>query len=166
MQAEELGSLTLFAGLTRDQLEHLARLFEVIDYPAGAQILAAGDRASQLYIAQTGEVVIRYRPYDGGSIDIATIPAGGAFGWSAALKRAYYTSSAVCRTDVRALTIRAHDLHQIMADDPEVGGVLLERTALIAGSRLDSLGQQVVRLLQPKTPPRRRPRSASAPPMR
>jgi hypothetical protein len=56
MQAEELGSLTLFAGLTRDQLEHLARLFEVSDYPAGAQIFAAGDRANQLYIAQTDEV--------------------------------------------------------------------------------------------------------------
>jgi len=152
MRADYLAALPLFAGLAPAHLERLIPLFEVQVYSPGAEIFAAGDRASRLYILRTGEVVIRYRPYDGGSLDIATIQPGGAFGWSAALKRAYYTSSALCQTEVELLTIRAQALHQIMSDDPEVAGVLLERAAQMAGSRLDSLGEQVIRLLKSKPP--------------
>ncbi len=150
MPTEALASLPLFAGLGANQLARLGELFELVAYPAGSEIFVAGDRASRLYIVRSGEVLIRYQPYDGGSLDIATIQPGGAFGWSAALKRSYYTSSALARTEVQVLTIDAHDLHQIMAEDPEIGSVLLERAALIAGSRLDSLGRQVIELLQPQ----------------
>lgn len=161
MEAEELVTLPLFAGLSVSQVERLAGHFQTVGYLLGAEIFTAGDRAAQLYVLRSGEVVIQYRPYDGGSLDIATIQPGGAFGWSAALKRAYYTSSAVCRTEVEVLTIRAQELHQIMADDPELAEVLLERTALIAGSRLDGLGRQVIKLLQPKT---RKPHAKGADP--
>jgi CRP-like cAMP-binding protein len=150
MDAAELARHPLFADLTPEQTTRLAGHFAVVDFAAGAEIFAAGDRASQLYVLRSGEVVIQYRPYDGGSLDIATIQPGDAFGWSAALKRAYYTSSAVCRSEVQVLTIGTQDLHHIMADDPEMAGVLLERTAQIAGSRLDSLGRQVIGLLRPR----------------
>lgn len=149
MHAEELEPLPFFAELSPSQLQRLAQCFEVVDYPAGALIFAAGDRANRLYIVHTGEVVIRYQPHDGGALDIATLTAGGTFGWSAALKRTYYTSSALGVTAVQALTIAARDLHQIMAADPALGEVLLARAAQLASSRRDNLGQQVIRLLKP-----------------
>ena len=151
MKLEELGSIPLFAGLSPNQLERLAILFEVVAFPAGAAIFTAGDRASGFYVVRSGEVVIRFHPYDGGSLDIATIEPGGAFGWSAAFRRARYTSSAVCRTAVVALTIQADELHRVMVDDPEFARVLLEHTGQLAGSRFDSLGRQVIRRLKPKT---------------
>ena len=151
MHADDLARLPMFAGLSPDQLARLEGHFEVVGYMEVTEIFAAGDRADQLYILRSGEVVIRYRPYDGGSLDVTLIQPGGAFGWSAALKRAYYTSSAFCRTDVQVLSISANALHKIMSDNSELAGLLLERTALIAGSRLDSLGRQVIELLQPKT---------------
>ena len=98
---------------------------------------------------RSGVVVIRFHPYDGGSLDIATIEPGGAFGWSAVFRRTSYTSTAVCRTEVVALTIQADDLHRVMVDDPEFARVLLEHTGHLAGSRFDSLGRQVIRRLQP-----------------
>jgi CRP/FNR family transcriptional regulator, cyclic AMP receptor protein len=164
MHVDELARLPIFAGLSPEQLTRLAGHFNVVGYQAGTQIFAAGDRADQLYVLRSGEVVIRYRPYDGGSLDVALIQPGGAFGWSAALRRAYYTSSALSRTEVEVLTISANALHQVMSDDLELAGVLLERTALIAGSRLDSLGRQVIKLMQPKThkpPAKRGARSSS-----
>jgi CRP-like cAMP-binding protein len=148
MPADVLAALALFEGLRAEQLNRLAELFRLVDYPAGTAIFAAGDRASHLYVICAGEVVISYKPYDGPPLDIATVPAGGAFGWSAALKRSYYTSGAVARTDVQALVISAQDLHRIMAEDPEIGGVLLERAARLASSRLDGLGRQVIQLLR------------------
>jgi CRP-like cAMP-binding protein len=156
MQTETLASLPLFAGLEAHHLQRLAQLFTVSDYAAGVLIFAAGGRADHLYIVQAGEVVIRYQPHDGGSLDIATIRAGEAFGWSAALKRPYYTASAVSVTAVQALTIRARELHRVMASDPQIGSVLLERATRMAGTRVDDLGQQVIELLTP-LPPKRPP---------
>ena len=155
---EALSAFPLFAGLSPLQLERLAPLLVMENYPAGSEIFAAGDRASRLFILHTGVVVIRYKPYDGDALDLTTIHPGGAFGWSAALRRSYYTCAAVARTEVRVLVIRAHDLHQRMAQDPELSGVLLERAAQMASSRFDSLGREVMRLLKP----RRRPRAARA----
>jgi CRP-like cAMP-binding protein len=150
MKLEELGSIPLFAGLSPSQLERLAKLFEAVAFPAGAPIFTAGDRASRFYVVRSGEVIIRYHPYDGGSLDIATIEPDGAFGWSAAFGRSYYTSSAICRIDVAAFTVRAHDLNEIMADDPQFARALLEYTSQSARSRFDSLSQQVIRLLKHK----------------
>lgn len=148
--SEALAALPLFAGLSPAQLEGLSQLLELENYPAGSQIFAAGDRSTRLYILRAGEVAIRYKPYDGDPLDITTIGPGGAFGWSAALKRSYYTCAALARTDVQVLAINAHKLHQHMARDSELSGVLLERAAEIASSRFDSLGREVMRLLKPK----------------
>ena len=158
MKLEGLGSIPLFAGLSPSQLGRLAKLFEAVVFPAGAPIFTAGDRASRFYVVRSGEVVIRFHPYDGGSLDLATIEPGGAFGWSAAFRRASYTSSAVCRTEVVALTIQADNLHQVMVEDPEFAQGLLEHTGQLVGSRFNSLGQQVIRKLKPHQThtPRRR----------
>ncbi|MEP7356889.1 MAG: cyclic nucleotide-binding domain-containing protein [Anaerolineales bacterium] len=142
--------LPVFAGLSPSQLERPAALFKSVAFPAGAAIFAAGDRASSLYVVQSGEVVIRFHPYDGEALDIATVTAGSAFGWSAAFRRSYYTSSAICRTDVIALAMEARDLHQIMSDDPQLARTLLERASQAATSRFDGLGRQVIQLLKPK----------------
>src|SRR5688572_15645301 len=66
MHADELARLPMFAGLTPEQLTRLAGHFKVMGYQEGKEIFAAGDRADQLYLLRSGEVVIRYRPYDGG----------------------------------------------------------------------------------------------------
>jgi len=150
MDSEILKSLPAFAGLSPGQVERQAELFRAVMFPAGAVVFAAGDRADSLYVVESGEVIIRYHPYDGGALDIATIHAGGAFGWSAALRRSYYTASAICRTDVTAFAIQGHDLHQTVADNPEFANELLEHASQTACSRFDGLGQQIIRMLKPR----------------
>ena len=152
MKLEEFGSIPLFSSLSPGQLERLVELFEAATFPAGAAIFTAGDRASRFYVVRSGEVVIRFHPYDGGSLDIAVIQPGGGFGWSAACRRASYTSSAICRTDVVVLAIQADDLHKVMVDEPEFARILLEHTGQLAASRFDSLGRQLIRRLRPYQP--------------
>jgi len=151
MKSQELGLLPIFAGAGPRQLERLAKLFTAVTFAPGCAIFTAGDRATRLYVVRSGEVVIRFLPNDGGSLDLTTVRAGEAIGWSAALRRSYYTSSAICLTDVVALSIQAHDLHAIMAGDPQLARALLERAAPPARSQMDSLGQQVIRLLKPQS---------------
>jgi CRP-like cAMP-binding protein len=150
--AEALAALAWPDRLETSQLQRLAACFRFVAFPAGTQIFAAGDPASALYLVCSGEVVIRYHPYDGGTLDVAGIPPGGAFGWSAALRRSIYTSSAIARTEVQALVIAAADLHHLMSTDPELSRWLLEGASQVAGSRFDRLGQAVISRLKPHPP--------------
>jgi CRP-like cAMP-binding protein len=147
---EGLAALARPNRLDAGQLQQLAACFRFVSYPAGTQIFAAGDPASSLYFVCSGEVFIHYHPYDGGVLDIAAIPTGGAFGWSAALKRAVYTSTAIARTDVQALAAAAADLHRLMSTDSELSRRVLERATQTAGSRFDGLGREVIRRLLPR----------------
>ena len=147
VRSQELACLPVFTGLPTNQLKRLARLFGRARFAAGDRVFAAGDAASQLYVLEAGEVVIRFEPDDGGCLDIASLYPGSAFGWSAAMKRAYYTASAICRTDVQALAIQATDLFRLMSENAALHEVLLERIAEIAASRLNNLGRQVIRSL-------------------
>ena len=148
MQAEELARLLVFSGLRTEQLARLVPLLQWVHFSAGIRVFAAGDLAHQLYIVKSGAVSIHYHPYDGGCIEVATVQSPGAFGWSAVLQRAYYTSSATCQTEVVALALHTDDLHQIMAADVELSDRLLENFGQLAANRLEGLGRQVIQRLQ------------------
>ncbi len=137
MNSQELARLPLFEGLTPEQLAALAPLFRRETFPASATMFNQGDRASDMYVVEAGEVVIRFFPYDGGSLDIETIRPGGLLGWSAAIGRADYTSAAVCLSAVRALAIKGRDLRRVMRADKNLRAVLSERIARIVAHRLE-----------------------------
>jgi CRP-like cAMP-binding protein len=148
MQTEELARLSVFSGLQADQLARVCPLLRWLRFGAGQTVFAAGDPANRFYVVISGEISIRYHPYDGGCVEVATVRSDGAFGWSAILKRAQYTATAVCRTDVEALAIHTNDLHRVMSADVALGDRLLENLGQIAANRAEGLGRQVIRLLQ------------------
>lgn len=147
MLPEELARLPLFAGLAPAHLALLAPLFRPVHFAAGAKAFAEGDAASFVYVLVSGDVTIQFRPSDGGCLDIARIRQGGVFGWSAALGRPVYTSSAVCGTPVETLAAQAAELRRVMLADAELGAVLLERMADVVVSRLEGLRAQLTTLL-------------------
>ncbi len=143
MDSQELARLSLFEGLTPEQLTALALLFRRETFPVGATIFNQGDRASDLYVVEAGEVVIRFFPYDGGSLDIETIRPGGLLGWSAAIGRADYTSAAVCLSAVQALAIKGRDLRRVMRADKSLRALLSERLARLLANRLGHFHAQL-----------------------
>jgi CRP-like cAMP-binding protein len=136
MDTHELAQFSLFDGLTPEQLHLLAPLFRRESFEAGATILKQGERAANLYMLETGEVVIRYRPYDGGSMDLETIKPAGLLGWSAAIGRSEYTSSAICLTPVTVIAIQGRDLRRLMRADKKLRALLSKRMASLVANRL------------------------------
>ena len=53
--------------------------------PRDTHVFEQGQLSDYLYILTSGKVIIRYKPYDGPPLTVATIGPGGVFGWSAAL---------------------------------------------------------------------------------
>jgi CRP-like cAMP-binding protein len=138
----------VFSGLRTDQLARVRPFLRWLHFGAGQTVFAAGDPANRLYVVVCGEVSIRYHPYDGGCVEVATVRQDGAFGWSAILKRDQYTATAVCRTDVEALAIHTDNLQCVLAADVAMGDRLLENLGQLAANRAEGLGRHVIRLLQ------------------
>jgi len=139
--------LSIFAGLDGNQIHQLSQFIEECQFPKDYVIFEQNDSADHLYILLSGEVVIRYKPYDGPSLLVARIEPGGVFGWSAALRREAYTSGAQAAQDSAAYCIRGADLAIIYREYPETGKVFLERLAGVIAERLRSTHAQVLKIL-------------------
>jgi CRP-like cAMP-binding protein len=116
--------------LSADQVQRLVGVMQPMTYPAGTTIFGAGDRAICFYFVGSGQVAIRYHPYDGSVFDVDLITPGNAFGWSALRKHARYTASAVARTEVLAYVVNAADLHRLISADPDLGRLIFEQAIL------------------------------------
>jgi CRP-like cAMP-binding protein len=140
--------LPLFEGLTPAQIESLAPLFNLCEYPAGTLLFAQGDPAENLYLVVAGEVVVNFKPDDAPPLVVAHLKAGSVVGWSAALGSHTYTSGAQCATAARLLCARGAALRDLCEQDSLVGAVLLDRLATAIAQRLSKAHDQVVLLLR------------------
>jgi CRP/FNR family transcriptional regulator, cyclic AMP receptor protein len=147
MLAQDLNYVSLFRNLTDDQLAQIVPLIETCKYAADDFIFEQGHAAGYLYLVVQGEVNIRYKAYDGPVISVARVGPGGIFGWSAALGREKYTSSAVCTEDSQVFRIHSDELRRMCDENPETGVVLLERLAIAIVGRETRKQSQVVTML-------------------
>ena len=66
------GRISVFRGLSPEQLALLRPMFVRIFHPTGYHIFEQGDQAVFFYILMSGEIAIRYKPEDG---PVLTVPA-------------------------------------------------------------------------------------------
>jgi CRP-like cAMP-binding protein len=147
MLAQDLAIVSLFSNLTSEQLAQIVPLIEPCHYSQDEFIFEQGAPADNLYVIIQGEVNIRYKAYDGPVMSVARVGPGGVFGWSAALGRENYTSSAVCTEDSRVFRICGRSLHRLIEQDPKTGAILQERLAIAIAGRETYKQSQVVTLL-------------------
>ena len=143
----DLVKLSIFQGLNRDQLDLLAPLMEVSKFPAGSTIFLQGQQATHLYLIMRGEIEVRFKPYDGPPLTVSRMHAGDVFGWSSALGRNVYTSSAVASADSEAFLISGSDLHDLCEQHPDAGVVILEKLASAIAERLENTHAQIMSIL-------------------
>ena len=147
MERESLKAIPLFQDLAPEHLELLASNFQRESFDAKIVIFAQGDRAKKLYVLVSGKVGIEYKPHDGDLLTVAEIQEDGVFGWSAALGRSEYTSSAITRDKSEAFSIKGDELQRLCEQYPETGVIILERLAGVIAERLQSTHTQVVKML-------------------
>ena len=153
-----LNDIPFFHGLTAADRQRIEASFREEDFRAGEVLFHQDAFADRLYLLVSGRVEIRFKPYDGEALTVSLIEPGGVFGWSAALGRSSYTSSAVCTADGHALSIRGRDLRRICIDHPATGVILLERLAEVIALRLTSTHDHVMELLRQGMQPGREAR--------
>lgn len=147
MYRQDYAQFPIFAGLDGNQISQLSPFMTECQFHKDHVIFEQGQPASHLYILLSGNVIVRYKPYDGPPLTVANIEPGGVFGWSAALGRENYTSSAVTVQDSVVVRVRGSNLQVICAQYPETGKVLMDRLAGVITERLHSSHTQVLEIL-------------------
>ncbi len=147
MFRQDLALLPIFTDLNRQQLQLIEPLLKPVRFAANEVIFEQGQQAEYLYILTEGQVLVRYKPYDGPPLIVARIATGGVFGWSSALQREEYTSSAVAVGASEAFQIRGQRLQELCCQDPETGSILLDRLAGVIAERLRTTHSTIVAIL-------------------
>jgi CRP-like cAMP-binding protein len=139
--------VSFFEGIPETDVELLSKKFVRQSFLSDTEIFGQGDAAHRLYILISGNVSIEYKPDDGEVLRVSEIEPKGVFGWSAALGRNSYTSSATTTEDSHVLSILGNDLRELCSSSPDIGVVILERLAGVIAERLESTHEQIVELL-------------------
>ena len=129
MIQQVLAQLPIFKDLSPEQLDTLAPLIQPCSFEKDAVIFEQGDPTRYLYIVIKGEVSIHYKPYDSTESVVMRIQPGGVFGWSAALGRLSYTSTAVSVEACNVYCLSGNDLRRLCEKYPDTGKILLEQLA-------------------------------------
>lgn len=148
MFGQDSSDMDIFQGFSEHQLELLDSAFEACLLPRDTHVFEQGQRSDYLYILISGKVIIRYKPYDGPPLTVATIGPGGVFGWSAALGRLVYSSGALTVEDSQAYRIRKDRLAGLCAENPETSAALLKRLAAVVNSNSDPARGEILRILE------------------
>jgi len=147
MTLELLKELSFFAGLSKEDLEHLSPYFSYQSFRAGQEIFAQDELAEYLYLVIVGCVIIKFKPDDGPPMKVAHIKPGGVFGWSAAMGNVTYTSGAECVDDCNTLKMRGSDIRKLRKKYPDLGQALLDRLASVISERWQNRQSKVISLL-------------------
>jgi CRP-like cAMP-binding protein len=147
MIGQDLAHLSIFQGFTKEQINHLLPMLQLMHYHKDDLIFQQGRPAEFLHVLLTGEVIISYKPYDGPPLTVARLSSGEVFGWSTAMRHEAYSSTAIAQTDVEVLRISGDQLRCLCDNAPDTGAILLERLAGNIAERLRSTHAQVINLL-------------------
>jgi CRP/FNR family cyclic AMP-dependent transcriptional regulator len=148
MQFQDLQFIPLFKGMNISDVQLLLPLMDEVNFPFNSVIFAQDQYADYLYILSRGEVEIRYKPYDGPFLKVATVAEGDIFGWSSVLRHECYTSAAISVMDSCTYRIAGKALQKLCGNHPETGLILLERLSKVISSRLTATQSEVIRMLQ------------------
>jgi len=121
---ELLAGVPLFSHLDRAGLEHIGRLADEIDLPAGKELLHEGALAYEFFLIVDGTVRIEH---DGQVVN--TLGAGQFLGEIALLDGGRRTATAIADSPVRVLVLGRREFNSLLSEFPDVRSAVLAALA-------------------------------------
>lgn len=123
--AELLGHVPLFSGLSQEQLSAIAGKGKKTFFEAGAPIVQRMKEGQCSYLVLSG--VAKTRPPEGMRMEIETLETGALIGEMAMLTETVYGMDVEAEERVRALSIDRTDLYALMEEDPAIAYTIREK---------------------------------------
>jgi CRP-like cAMP-binding protein len=122
MNAEELKSVPLFAGLSEDARRELAVWLDEVKCPAGKTLVEEGEYAYDLLVILEGTAEVTR-----GGEHVADLGPGDFFGEMGILsEEGRRLATVVAKTDMKLLTLKEYDVDRMRKKAPEMIGDLVQ----------------------------------------
>ena len=132
---EALARLTLFAGLSRPQLEAISHTYDESVFPQGQRILRKGFSGSGLYVILDGEAAVSL---DGR--ELARLGRGEFFGEVSSLLGQPPTADVAAVTPLRCLVVPGPEVDEFLLANPTIALGMLKAEALRLSETLEWKG--------------------------
>jgi CRP-like cAMP-binding protein len=119
-----LGKVPLFAGLSKRDLQRVARIADEIDLREGKALISEGDAGRQFFILLDGSADVRRK-----GRKVNTMSPGDFFGEIALLSDRMTTASVTTTEPSRALVITRASFRSLLRDEPAVQLKVLQALA-------------------------------------
>jgi CRP-like cAMP-binding protein len=119
-----LGKVPLFAGLSKRDLQRVARIADEIDLREGKALISEGDAGRQFFILLDGSADVRRK-----GRKVNTMTPGDFFGEIALLSDRMTTASVTTTEPSRALVITRASFRSLLRDEPAVQLKVLQALA-------------------------------------
>ena len=123
-KAEALGRAPLFQGLSRDELQDLAKVTEDLEVEPGRVLCREGERAREFFVIVDGEVAVTK---DGR--ELRTLSGGDFFGEIALIEDVPRTATVTARTPLRFFVLTRQSFWSLIEHQPDVERKVLRALA-------------------------------------
>jgi CRP/FNR family cyclic AMP-dependent transcriptional regulator len=142
-----LASLALFADLSTAEIDDMARLVTIIDYPAGHTIFSEDEPGDALYALLRGRVDMSCRDHRGHEQTLATLEAGAILGEIALLTGEPRLATARTVTDTTALRLTNETFKALLKQGHAAAQKILYNLARNVASHLGEMNRRLLRLM-------------------
>jgi CRP/FNR family transcriptional regulator len=127
--AQLLGRVSIFSGLTPDQLTDLASVAVPRRWSSGEVIFREGDTGDTCYVVQSGSVRVTRNHSDGRTITLAELRPGDLFGELAMFDSERRSATVESVEDTTGVALLAGDMRRLLMRHPEISIKLLSAFA-------------------------------------
>src|SRR5256885_11390685 len=120
-----LGTVPLFSGLDRSELEIFAELTRERSYPRGSVILFENDPGDSLFVVRSGRVKVVLIGEDGREVILGVLGVGQHFGELALIDEQPRSAHVIAMEDANLIVLRREDFRRRVESSPAVGWALL-----------------------------------------
>ena len=123
--ADFLGTVPLFSGLNRDELQAFAELSRERSYPRGSVILFENDPGDSLFVVRAGRVKVVLIGEDGREVILGVLGVGEYFGEMALIDESPRSAHVIAMEDASLIVLRREDFRRRVESNPTVAWSLL-----------------------------------------
>lgn len=138
------GAIPLFAGISQDGLEALARVFLPVRFEAAAHLVRQGQPADGAILIESGTAEVYTALPGGGTTAVAALGPGSVLGEMALLESGVRSASVVARDPVTAHYIERDAFRMLLSQRNRAAFTIQKRITLTLCERLRRLNEKVV----------------------
>ncbi|MCA9236017.1 MAG: cyclic nucleotide-binding domain-containing protein [Planctomycetales bacterium] len=149
---EALAQVEFLRGLSKEQVDRLAAIGRVAEYPAQSTIFEEYDDAKEVFLILKGKVALANCTPTAGCRMMMTVNDGELMGWSPLVQSDRFSATAHTLEPTCVVALDGEKLLSICQQDPEFGFEFLRRTTKVLEERLMATRLQMLDLCGSQLP--------------